>query len=165
MPLNVEKELATLQAMTPKQLREKYAEIFGEQSRSGHKAWLVKRIIWRMQASAYGDLSERARQRALSLANDADLRMKAPRVKQAAKASVTTVCSKVSFSDDNRLPLPGTLLTRTYKGQDVQVQVLPSGFLWQGEVYSSLSAVAKAITGTHTSGFLFFRLGNAGARA
>ena len=59
---------------------------------------------------------------------------------------------------DDRLPLPGTILTREYKGGVVQVQVLQSGFEYQGEVYKSLSAVAKAITGSHCNGYAFFRL-------
>ena len=54
--------------------------------------------------------------------------------------------------------LAGTVLTRDYKGQTLQVRVLASGFEYEGEVYRSLSAVAKQITGTHTNGFLFFRL-------
>ncbi len=58
---------------------------------------------------------------------------------------------------DKRLPPPGTILTRPYKGQLVQVQVLTDGFAYAGSVYASLSAVAKAVTGTHTNGFLFFR--------
>jgi hypothetical protein len=39
----------------------------------------------------------------------------------------------------------------------VQVQVLTGGFAYQDQVYPSLSAVAKAVTGSHTNGFLFFR--------
>ena len=58
----------------------------------------------------------------------------------------------------DRLPLPGTILTRDYKGTMIQVQVLPNGFEYQGEVYKSLSAVAKAVTGQHVNGFAFFRL-------
>ena len=58
---------------------------------------------------------------------------------------------------DPRLPAPGTILTRPYKGQLVQVQVLTEGFAYGGRVYPSLSAVAKAITGSHTNGYLFFR--------
>jgi uncharacterized protein YdiU (UPF0061 family) len=54
--------------------------------------------------------------------------------------------------------LPGAVLTREYKGETVQVSVLPGGFGYKGDVYSSLTAVAKAITGSHTNGFLFFRL-------
>ena len=62
------------------------------------------------------------------------------------------------------MPPPGTLLTRVYKGQTVQVRILLHGFEFNGVVYPSLSAVAKAITGSHCNGFLFFRLGKEGGR-
>jgi hypothetical protein len=58
---------------------------------------------------------------------------------------------------DGRLPLPGTILTRWYKGQTLKVQVLRHGFEYECRVYKSLSAAARAITGSHTSGYLFFR--------
>jgi hypothetical protein len=160
MSLNVAKELAALRRMTPAQLRLKFAEVFGETSRSGHKEWLVKRIIWRMQANAEGDLSERAKRRALEIANDADLRTKAPpEPKVAPTAKQRTVTHKVEFSGDNRLPMPGAVITREYKGLSIQVHVVRDGFELEGQVYKTLSAVAKAITGTYTNGFLFFRLG------
>ena len=143
MALNITKEVAAMQRMTVKELQRKYAEVFGEECRSKHKQSLIKRIVWRLQANAEGDLSERARRRAAELANDADLRMKAP---------------AISRSHDSRIPKPGTVLTREYKGETIQVTVLPDGFDYEGAVYSSLTAVAKAITGSHTSGFLFFRL-------
>jgi DUF2924 family protein len=60
-------------------LRARYAEVFGEPTNARHKQWLVKRIIWRLQSLAEGDLTERARRRASELANDADLRRKAPK--------------------------------------------------------------------------------------
>jgi hypothetical protein len=75
MDTNVGKELAALQRMTVKELRTRYAEVFGEATNANNRAWLVKRIAWRLQALAEGDLSERARQRAAELANDADLRL------------------------------------------------------------------------------------------
>ena len=65
--------------MTVGQLKEKYREVFGEASRSNHKQFLFRRIAWRIQANAYGGLSERARRRALEIANDADLRIRAPK--------------------------------------------------------------------------------------
>jgi hypothetical protein len=65
---------------------------------------------------------------------------------------------------DSRLPSPGTILLCPYKGRTLQVKVLSDGFEFQGTVYPSLSAVAKAITGTHTNGFLFFRLGQYGGQ-
>jgi hypothetical protein len=158
MSLNIAKEVAALQRLPATQLRAKYAELFGEPTQANNRAWLVKRIAWRLQALAEGDLSERARQRAAELANDADLRLtppKAPRPPTPTPAALTPVRTS---SVDGRLPPPGTILTRPYKGELLQVQVLSDGFAFQGEVYRSLSAVAKAITGSHCNGFLFFRL-------
>jgi len=51
MTLNVDKELAALRRMSVGQLRQRYAEVFGEPTRRRHKQWLIKRILWRMQAS------------------------------------------------------------------------------------------------------------------
>ncbi len=68
-----------LTRMTVGELRDKYLEVFGEETRSYHREFLCKRIAWRIQALAEGDLSERARRRAEELANDADLRTRAPR--------------------------------------------------------------------------------------
>lgn len=48
MNLNVEKELAALRRMSVGELRLRYAEVFGEPTRSRHKPWLIKRILWRM---------------------------------------------------------------------------------------------------------------------
>ncbi len=55
--------------------------------------------------------------------------------------------------------MPGTILTRQYKGHAIQVTVRDNGFEYLGEVYGSLSAVAKAITGSHWNGNYFFGLG------
>ena len=165
MSLNVGRELAVLQKMTVAELRRKYEEVFREACRSFHKVWLVKRIIWRLQAQAEGDLTERARARAAELANDADLRMKAPPQPKPAATGAVVTKSPVKFAGDDRLPLPGALLTREYKGKTVTVMVLQDGFEWEGTVYRSLSAAAKAITGTHTSGYFFFHLNPQGARA
>ena len=122
-----------------------------------------------LQALAEGDLSERARRRAAELANDADLRLSPPKVKAAPAASTLpeagrTVTGTLADKPDERLPLPGTILTREYKGSVVQVQVLPNGFEYAGEVYKSLSAVAKAVTGQHVNGFAFFKLGQQEAK-
>jgi len=61
MHRNVATEVAALRRMTTGQLRHRYAEAFGETTNANNKAWLVKRIAWRLQALAEGDLSERAR--------------------------------------------------------------------------------------------------------
>ncbi len=79
--LNVGRLMSELERMTVTELRRRYAEVFGEETRSYHKAYLVRRIAWRVQANAEGDLAERARrlrERAMEIADDADLRMRAP---------------------------------------------------------------------------------------
>ena len=59
---------------------------------------------------------------------------------------------------DRRLPLPGALLTRRWKGRTVLVEVLAKGFRHENRQYSSLSAIATAITGTRWNGLAFFGL-------
>jgi hypothetical protein len=75
----IREEIEGLRSLTTAQLKEKYREVFGEQSRSNHKQFLFRRITWRIQANAWGGLSERGRQRALEIADDADLRIRAPK--------------------------------------------------------------------------------------
>jgi hypothetical protein len=157
---NLAQELARLGRLTVGQLRARYAALFGEATRVGNKAWLITRIAWRLQALAEGDLSQRARQRALELANDADLRLSPPK---SAPLVRTTPTRKLTPKHDPRLPPPGTILHRPYKGEILQVKVLRHGLEFEGNVYRSLSAVAKAITGSHCNGYLFFRLAPQGA--
>lgn len=57
---------------------------------------------------------------------------------------------------DLRLPVPGDVLNRVYKGRAITVRVLASGFDYEGRRYRSLSAIAKAVTGAHWNGLLFF---------
>ena len=157
MTLNIVKEVAAMERMTAGQLQQRYAEVCGEQPRSRHRQWLIRRIAWRLQAQAEGDLSERARRRAEELADDADVRVTPP------KTVVIPVKIRRDESSaqaaDPRLPDPGTAIIRKYKGRTLEVRVLANGFEYAGEKYASLSAVAKAITGSHVNGFRFFRLG------
>jgi hypothetical protein len=154
------REIDALRHQSVGQLKVKYREVFGQESRSNHKQFLVRRIAWRLQANAEGDLSERARQRALALAEEADLRIRAPEsfLRQLSGSSGKR-------QSDPRLPVPGTWLTRQFQGQNVAVEVLEKGFRYQERVYKSLSAVARQVTGTQWNGFSFFALkGNAEAR-
>jgi hypothetical protein len=159
MALRIEKEVAAMQRMTVGELQIKYADVFGDATQARNKQWLIKRIAWRMQSLAEGDLSERARQRARELANDADLRVTTPREsKPAQDAPVRTKTVDCSVAEDTRLPLPGLTITRPYKGRLLEVKVLRDGFEYDGEIYTSLSAVAKVITGTHWNGYHFFNI-------
>jgi hypothetical protein len=153
-------EVESLRRATLAGLREKYREVFQEETQSRHREHLFRRIAWRLQALSEGDLSERARERACEIAREADLRSVAPpdfftvngeRVR-------TTRGNRNRREQDSRLPLPGALLTRQWKGRTLLVEVLTNGFRYENRHYSSLSAIAVAITGTRWNGLAFFGL-------
>src|SRR2546430_11540258 len=116
--------IAALQRLTMLELRARYAELFGDTTSAKNRTWLLRRVAWRLQALAEGDLSERARQRATELANDADLRITVPRAERPAPALACTQPLPLAPRPDPRLPMPGTVLTRVYKDQTLQVEVL-----------------------------------------
>lgn len=159
MKSTVANEVARLEKMSVNQLAKRFEEVFGEECRSRHKRYLVRRIAWRLQANAEGGLTDRARQRAEELADDAEIRVTPPREKKKAsddEPSVATI--PVASGRDSRLPPPGNWIERDYKGRTIRVLVVADGFEFEGQRYKSLSAIAKAVTGSHMNGFLFFRL-------
>lgn len=158
MTSTAKRQIAALEDMTVGDLREKYQEVFGETARTRNKQFLRKRISWRIQAMEEGDLSERARRRAEEIANDADLRVRAPKKVSIQTNPEHTVTSGHGLVRDERLPLPGTVLKRKYKGQTVRALILEDGFEHNGEVFDSLSALASRVTGTRWNGFQFFGL-------
>ena len=161
METAVRKEIEALRRMTVRQLRQKHAEVFGEETRASHKQFLFRRIAWRIQAMGEGGLSERARRRALEIANDADLRIRAPKTAFQQDVGFSpngTVNHPLTTPPDPRLPAVGVQIARDYKGRRIVVQVREGGFEYEGELYKSLSAIAREVTGTKWNGFLFFGL-------
>ena len=59
---------------------------------------------------------------------------------------------------DPRIPPTGTVMTKTYHGQTLEVKVLENGFEYQGKVYKSISRVAMEIVHHPISGYVFFGL-------
>ena len=161
MPPNVASEIAALPRLRVSELRAKFADLFGEPTPSHNKVWLIKRIAWRLQALAEGDLTERARTRAAELVAAADLRLSAPRADQTQSDPAPKQAPTLRMPADERLR-PGTILTRRYKGRTLEVEVLEHGFAFDGQVYRSLSAIAKAVTGSYCSGHFFFGLAKKG---
>lgn len=143
------REIDALRHQTVGQLRVKYLEVFRQESRSNNQKFLVRRIAWRMQANAEGGLSERARERAIAVAEEADLRIRAPQsfLKELAQGN-----------RDPRLPVVGTFLNREFQGRTISVEVLDKGFRYEEQVYRSLSAVARQVSGVQWNGFAFFSL-------
>jgi hypothetical protein len=107
-------------------------------------------------------LSGRARKRATELVADPDVRLSAPPAR--ATTATPDQSPTLRVPADDRRPRPGTILTRRYKGRSLQVEVLDHGFACDGQVYRSLSAVAKVVTGSHCSGHLFFGLAKKGGK-
>lgn len=156
MKLDIEKEVAALQLMRTGQLCERFAELYGEPTRTRHRTHLIRKIAWKLQALAEGDLSERARRRAEELARNTELRVMPPKNNEISQAA--GVVTHAPIPTDSRLPAPGTAIVRAYKRRTLQVLVLLDGFEFEGERYKTLSAVAKKITGSHVNGFRFFGL-------
>lgn len=160
-------QLAALDSMTTSELADLYKELHGQPCRTRHRAYLIRKNAWRIQANAEGSLSERARRRAAELANDADVRVMAPKTmicppQTGATATVTRSISRDSAKPiDPRIPPPGTALIREYKGRTIRAVVLKDGqgFECDGERFRTLTALAKKFTGSHMNGFRFFRLG------
>lgn len=136
----------------------RYHDVFGERSRTNNRVFLVRRIAWRLQALAEGDLSERARARASQIANDADLRVRAPKTLASDDVVRRTALVRVDSKRDPRLPKPGTVLTREYGSRTHAVTVLKDGFEYEGRRYAKLSPIAREITSTRWNGFTFFGL-------
>jgi hypothetical protein len=149
----IAEEMEQLARMPIEQLRVRYREAYGEAATSSHKQHLVRRIAWRLQVLAQGDLTERAQRRAREIAHDADLKTQVPRGWAPRARAVETAGRR-----DRRLPVVGSVLRRRYGERTVEVQVLAEGFAYEGQRYESLSAVARAITGTRWNGLLFFGL-------
>jgi hypothetical protein len=140
------------------ELRRRYRELFGEESKSSNKQFLFRRVAWRLQANAEGDLSERARRRIADVADDRDLRVRAPKEFVARPDFGSPVIDRAGPPKDYRLPGPGTLLTRRLGDRQIVVKVLTDGFEYESRRYRSLSAIAREVTGTRWNGLLFFGL-------
>jgi len=140
--------------MSVAELREEWRRVMGEEPRSYNKVWLWRRLAWAIQAKEFGGLSARAEQRLQELAVEAEAWM--PLGKLTFEGQATS--SPIPRTRDPRLPSPGTVITRPYRGQTVAVTILESGFEYEGRRFESLTAVASAITGSHWNGMQFFGL-------
>jgi hypothetical protein len=157
---NVTAELSALGRMNMPALRAKYEEAFGQTTGSHNAAFLRKKIAWRIQERAEGGLSERVLARIAQLQQSSPLRER-PRSGDGAAAAVVPAVAPDAVARaarDPALPPPGTVLRRIYQGRAHEVTVTPGGFTYRGQSYSSLSAIAKIITGTTWNGKLFFAL-------
>ena len=160
MQASVTAQIQALRGMKVADLRVKWRELFGEESRSNNRDFLWRRLAWRVQEIAYGGLSERAKNRLAELSKEVDIRFLPPRGWKEALEVATAALPAFETGPirDPRLPKPGAMLSRPYRGLDIRVAVLEKGFEWQGRPYRSLSAIAREVTGQRWNGMLFFGL-------
>ena len=110
MSLNIRQEVARMKSMPTAELREHFETVCLEPPRSRNRDWMIKKIAWRLQANEQGGLPERVRQRALAMADDADLRKRPP---QSFTEQISLAVEETTVIDtvrDPRLPPAGTPL-------------------------------------------------------
>jgi hypothetical protein len=129
-------ELPTMPTPTLKAL---WRDLNGTEPPPYNRTFLVKRLAYRIQELAFGGLSVKAERRLDDLIDELDGKKK-------------------SKPKDMTAPVIGTKLIREWQGVMQEVTALADGFEWQGRRFKSLSAVARAITGTRWNGPLFFGL-------
>lgn len=142
MKQSVLKQVAELPELDSDQLKERWRALFGSDPPAYNKPYLIKRLAYRIQALAFGGLSEAAQAELRdALQEDEGLpgRMQRRRRKPG-------------------IPVVGTRLVREWQGNRYEVTVVSGGFEFEGRKYRSLSAITKAITGTHWNGPGFFGL-------
>jgi hypothetical protein len=129
----IEAEIAHLRSLALDALRRRWRVVFGRTPPAALSKDLLGRMIaWRLQEQAFGGLDRES-------------------------LSFLEGLARHGGSPRRRLK-PGTVLVRDYQGQRHTVTVAADGFNWQGMTYASLSAIARAITGTAWSGPRFFAL-------
>jgi hypothetical protein len=158
---DLQAEVALMRVMKTGELLARYIEVFGQPSPSRHRERLIRRIAWKIQALAEGDLSERARRRAEEIANDADLRIRVPSARPMAPvidvpAMPLASEPKATAAPRRNLPRAGMVITKNYHGRQLRVIVRESGFEFENQRFGSLSAIARHITGTQWNGNRFF---------
>ena len=140
--------LAALKTTPTSELKSQWRELFGTEPPPFNRRYLESRLAYRIQELAYGGLKPETIRRLEELGEELD------------GGSIT----KRRIRMDQK-PIIGTRLVREWQGTEQVVTVTKDGFEWQGRPYQSLSAIARAITGTRWNGWVFFGLKNQRRRA
>ena len=159
------KGIRQLQELGLQDLRARYQQLYGEEARSKNLPYLRKKIAFRLQEQMEGGLSATAQARLEEISSN-EVTSSAPTSKKQDQnhTAPPSLLAADGPNRDPRLPVPGTTVTREFKGFVHEVQVLEHEFIYRGRAYGSLSAIAKEITGTPWNGFLFFGLITRGGR-
>ena len=139
--------LVALKTTPTPQLKEQCRQLFEGEPPAFNRRYLESRLTYRIQELAYGGLKPETVRRLEKLGEELD----------GGKVNVRK-------RPANDRPVSGTRLIRDYQGVEHCVTVRDNDFEYQGRPYKSLSAIARAITGTQWNGLAFFGL-KSGRRA
>ena len=145
----IAQEIAELREMAVQALVERYRKLWGREPKVRNRTWLWKRCAWKVQEARLGGLSTVAKRRLEELIAEIDLPI------GDRQRTVTGELRSPTRAPQHQV---GTVFTRTWKGRDIRTVTVEGGYEYEGAVYRSLSAVAKAVTGSHWNGRLFFNL-------
>jgi hypothetical protein len=134
--------LAALKRTSTPELKKQWRELFETEPPAFNRVYLESRMAYRIQELAYGGLKPEIVKRLEQLGEEID------------GGNVVRRKQRI----DRERPVAGTRLIREWQGVEHTVTVLADGYEWQGRPYRSLSAVARAITGTRWNGLIFFGL-------
>ena len=137
----IAEEIAELRALDAQQLYDRYIDLYGREPRVKHREYMFKRCAWKVQEQRFGGLSTTAQKRLEELMAEID------------EPSLRRVTGKLAKPATTK---PGTQIVREWRERRIVVTAVEGGFQFEGAVYRSLTAVAKAVTGTHWNGRKFF---------
>lgn len=157
MDETITSQVTALKNAPIQELQNKYKELLDtKETPCDNKMFLLKRITYKLQETKHGGLSKTVKTKIKELMAKYD-----PVNNKTLRPCVTSAGKEVKslpFARDKRLPIPGTIITKKYKGQTIQVKVLEKGFEYKNTYYKSLSALGREITGSHWNGYNFFNL-------
>ena len=142
-PDTVLRRLAALHAMPIAEMKQQWRELCGKEPPPFSRTFIQSRLAYRIQELAYGGLKPETVARLEAIGEQLD--------------GGNIVLRRIRHLDK---PIAGTRLIREWQGVEHTVTVQPEGYEWQGRPYKSLSAVARAITGTRWNGWTFFGMKN-----
>jgi hypothetical protein len=137
-PAKLGAEIGRLPDLPYRELKDRWRTLFGNPApKHVSKQLLIKAVAYRMREKVLGGLPAETKRRFREIA------------------------AAISEGREDTLSLgprikPGARLVRSWQGTTQVVEVLTDGFEWQNTRYRSLSAIAKAITGTNWNGYVFF---------
>jgi hypothetical protein len=152
---DITKEIECMQGMSTPELAERYEQLWGKPPRVRNPAWLRKRCAWKLQEIKYGGLSTAAKRVLEELIAEIDLPL---------GDEERTVTGKLAKRRRPGDPAVGTTLVREWRGRELRLRVTEDGYELDGVVHASLSAAAKAATGSKWNGPMFWGITKRGRR-